>query len=235
MTNKFTDWLNNVSIKRKFISLQFFVFITIVLISLLSFISVALVNNSSKKIINEHVRNKEELTALIRHMYVCRVLGRDILFQKDQEVRDELYVQYLNAFDKLDKKMDNYAALLHGEQLVTFKRIIEEKNIYKDSMILSADIWISGGNYDDALYALQVVTPIANKFFGSIDDFLLEEENELKAALITNDNLVFAIFITSLTATAFALGAVAMFIAFFAKNTSVSLMKLEKYENRNPK
>ncbi len=95
-------------------------------------------------------------------------------------------------------------------------------------MILSADIWMSGGKYEDALYALQVVTPIANDFFGSIDDFSEEEEILLNAALEENDNLVLTILILSGVINIVAIIVVILFIRFFSKTMSASLIKLEK-------
>ncbi len=225
--NKFKHWINNVNIKTKFIPLQFFVILSIFLISTFSFVSVALVNNSSEKIIDENVRNKEQLSEIIRDMYVCRVLGRDILFATDEDVKNAYYVDYITAFDTLDSEMDDFATHLSGSQLSEFLRIIEEKNVYKDSMILSADIWISGGAYEDALYALQVVTPIANEFFGSIDDFSAEEERIMLEALDRNDNLVLSIFIAGVFfCIAISLGTI-LFTHFFSSSMSSSLISLE--------
>ncbi len=224
----FTMWLNNTSIQKKFFPLQCVIIISIVFISVFSFFSVSVVNDSSEKIINENVRHKEQLSAIIRNMYVCRVLGRDILLQEDETVRQKLYNNYILAFDSLDSKMDEFSNLLKGSQRAEFERIIKEKNIYKESMILSADIWMAGGNYADALYALQVVTPIANEFFGSIDDYSSEEERLLNIALEKNDNLVYQILISGLLINIFLITAVVLFIRFFSKHMSSSLIKLEK-------
>ncbi len=226
--NRFTHWLNNASIQRKFIPLQCFIIASVLLISLSSFVSVNMVNNSSEVIIDENVRHKEKLSSIIRNMYVCRVLGRDILFQVNEEKRNELYDKYILAFIQLDDKMNGFSKLLEGDRRTEFERIIKEKNIYKESMILSADIWIGGGNYDDALYALQVVTPIANEFFGSIDTFSNEEERLLNLALEKNDNLVFWILVSGLVLNLVVIAAVVLFIRFFAKSMSSSLVALEK-------
>ncbi len=224
----FTHWLRNAPIKKKFIPLQFLLILCIILISSFSFFSVTTLNKSSQQIIDENVRHKEQLSAIIRNMYVCRVLGRDILLQEDKIVRQKLYDNYITAFEELDHKMAEYSKLLKGTQLTEFKRIIEEKNIYEESMILSADIWIGGGKYSEALYALQIVTPIANKFFGSIDDFSSEEEHLLKVALEKNDELVFKILISGLIINILIIAFVILVIKFFSKNMSTSLMKLEK-------
>ncbi len=226
--DKFKFWLNNVDIQRKFAPFKFFVMINVVIISLFSFIAIVMVNNSSQEIIDGNVRHKEELSAIIRNMYVCRVLGRDILFAEDEAIKNAYYEDYIEAFDDLDYKMDEYSKYLTGSQLTEFTRIIEEKNKYKESMILSADIWIAGGEYEEALYALQVVTPIANEFFGSIDEFSLEEENLLNEALEQNDNLVLTILISVAVLNIAIIAGVNYFARFFSKNMSSSLIKLER-------
>ncbi len=225
---KLINWINNASIQRKFIPLQWFIIISVTLISMFSFFSVAIVNISSENIINVNVRHKEQLSAITRNMYVCRVLGRDILLSNDEDTRDELYDQYITAFDDLDYKMDEFSKFLSDSQLEEFNRIIEEKNVYKESMILSADIWIGGGAYEDALYALQVVTPIANEFFGSIDDFSIEEERLLNLELEKNDTLVFNILLSGIIINVIVIVSVILFIKFFSKYISSSLVKLEK-------
>ncbi len=225
---KFRFWLNNAKIQKKFVPLQLFIILSVILISLFSLFSVVAVNYSSQNIINENVRNKEQLSAIVRNMYVCRVLGRDILLQEDEIIRNDLYDQYILAFNELDEKMDYFSEHLSGSQLEEFMRIIGEKNVYKESMILSADIRIGGGDYDEALYALQVVTPIANEFFGSIDDFTAEEERLLNDELHRNDVLVATILISGIVLNIISIIAVSTFIRFFSKNMSMSLIKLEK-------
>ncbi len=226
--NKFIYWLHNAPIQKKFIPLQCFIIFSVVFISLFSFFSVMMVNNSSQKIIDENVRHKEQLSSIIRNMYVCRVLGRDILLQQDTAIRNTLYEEYIIAFTELDSKMNAFSKFLKNSQLTEFMRIIEEKNVYKESMILSADIWIGGGSYDEALYALQVVTPIAKAFFGSIDDFSNEEERLLNVALEKNDILVLTILISGVIMNILVIASVLLFIKFFSKNMSFSLIKLEK-------
>ncbi len=223
----FSAWLNNVPIKKKFVPLQIIIILCVILISSFSFFSVVAVNTSSENIIDDNVRNKELLSEITRGMYVCRVLGRDILLQEDEVKRLELYEEYIIAFDELDYAMDEFSLLLSGSQLTEFKRIIQEKNAYKESMILSADIWIGGGEYADALYALQVVTPIANDFFGSIDTFSQEEERLLNVALEHNDNLVLNILIFGVIINLIVIVAVSLFIRFFSNNMSFSLETLE--------
>ncbi len=226
--NRFIYWLNNSPIQKKFKPLQVFIILSVVFISAFSFFSVFMVNQSSERIIEENVRHKEQLSAIIRNMYGCRVLGREILLQEDLTVRKQLYDKYLESFAELDTRMSNYSDILSGSQLTEFKRIIEEKNVYEESMILSADIWMGGGDYADALYALQVVTPIANEFFGSIDDFSHKEERLLNVALEKNSRLVSWIFISGLFINILVIAAVIIFIKFFSKKMSLSLVKLEK-------
>ncbi len=225
---KFVIWLNNATIRRKFLPLQLFVIINVIIISLVSFFSIAMVNYSSQYIIDTNVRHKEELSAIVRNMYVCRVLGRDILFAVDEEVKQDYYHDYIAAFNDLDNKMEEYTKYLTGSQLAEFERIIEEKNEYKDSMILSADIWINEGDYDEALYALQVVTPIANEFFGSIDEYSAAEEAIMNDALERNDNLVTTILISGALISILIIFGVIIFSKFFSKNMSSSLIQLEK-------
>ncbi len=228
LMKRFVSWLNNAPIRKKFLPLQLVVIINVIIICLFSFVSIGLVNISSQNIIDTNVRHKEELSAIIRNMYVCRVLGRDILFAVDEDVKNDYYEDYISAFDELDQKMDDYSEHLTGSQLTEFTRIIEEKNEYKESMILSADIWINNGNYDEALYALQVVTPIANEFFGSIDVFSYEEERIMNAALEVNDGLVMTILISGFIVGFAIIIGVVLFTRIYSKSMSSSLIKLEK-------
>ncbi len=225
--DKFKNWLNNSPIRKKFLPLQLAIIASMLFISLFSLASVMTLNISTA-IISANVRHKEELSDIIRNMYVCRVLGRDILFANDDDVKAEYYKEYILAFDELDQRMEDYAKYLSGSQLEEFTRIIEEKNKYKDSMILSADIWIEQGDYDAALEALQVVTPIANEFFGSIDNFSADEEILMNEALLKNDNLVIVILISTVSLNIIMIMCISLFITFFSKNTSSSLITLEK-------
>ncbi len=227
MKKSFGKWLSNTPINKKFTPLKVFVIVLIILVSLLSITSVIVVNSESEKIIEVNVDHREQLNAIIRNMYVCRVLGRDILLHEDMDTCEVLYDEYIIAFDELDYKMDVFADELSGDKLTEFESIIDQKNIYKDSMILSADIKMEGGAYQDALYALQVVTPIANEFFGSIDDFLSDEQKLMDEALIRNDAIVMGILMLGLILNAIFITALVIFIRFFAKNMSSSLIALE--------
>ncbi len=221
-------WLANVAIRKKFIPLQIFVIAVVAIISIFSIVSVIMVNHYAENIIDDHVSKREDLNSMIRNMYVCRVLGRDILLQDDIAKREELYVDYLIAFSDLDSKMDNFSNRLSDEQFSDFQHIIDEKNIYKDSMILSADIIMEGGDYDDALYALQIVTPIANDFFGSIDDYLNNEQRLMDSALVRNDNFVLVVLISSLILNIIVILSLILFIKYFSNSMGASLVLLEK-------
>ncbi len=224
----FVNWLNNATIKRKFLPLQIFVIISVLIMGIFSFYFIVIINESSASIIKENVRNKEDASDIVRNMYVCRVLGRDILFAVDEDVKKDYYDDYIVVFNDLDTKMDNFKLHLYGDQLEEFEKIIEEKNVYKESMILSADIWISGGKYEDALKALQDVTPIATEFFGSMDEFAAQEELLMNIALDRNDDLVLAVLISSAVIILAIILGVIFFIKFFAVSMSSSLIKLER-------
>ncbi len=229
---KFNHWLNNVPIQKKFAPLRIFIITNVLIISIFSFVGIFMVNYSSQIIIEENVRDKEALNAIIRNMYVCRVLGRDILLADNETTKQEYYEDYIEAFDSLDTRMADFSAHLSGAQLNEFLRIIEQKNEYRDSMILSADISIGGGEYSEALHALQVVTPIANKFFGSIDEFLAEEERLMNEALVINDGLVLTILISGAVISVAIITGVMLFTKFFAKSMSSSLITLETSMSR---
>ncbi len=226
--NKFKAWLSNVSIKRKFIPLTWFIIICVLSVSFFSFYSLITIDNSSENIIDVNVRSKEQLSEIIRKMYVCRVLGRDILLEDDPEVREYLYAEYITAFNLLDHKMDEYSNRLSGDQLDEFLDIIDQKEIYKESMIESADIRMEGGKYEDALFALQVVTPIATAFFESIDIFLENEQRAMELALEHNDELIFNVFVAAAFVNLLAILAAIFFIRFFSSSMSASLVELEK-------
>ncbi len=226
--NKVKSWFANTSIRKKFVPMQAVMIILIVCISIMSINSVSRVNTMAQEIFTENVSDKDSLHSIIRTMYKCRVLGRDILLQEDPVVYNDLYVEYIDTFESLDEQMDEFAKGLSGDRLDDFNAIILEKNIYKDSMIESADIKIGGGEYDEALEALVSVTPIANEFFGSIDEFLAEEEALMAQALDDNDTLVLEVFVTDIFFSFFFILAVIVFMNKFARAISTSLVSLEK-------
>ncbi len=200
----------------------------VIIISVFSFISITIINNSTQDIINKNVRHKEELSAIIRNMYEVRVLGRDILLATDDVVVDAYYIVYINKFEQLDRKMEEYKTYLSGDKLDEFTKIIEQKDIYKEAMILSADIWIEENDFDAALSALQSVTPIANSFFGSIDIYSTDEEIYMNEAISRNNELVNFIVVIGLLINIFIIVLLYVFTTFFEKSMSASLIKLEK-------
>lgn len=194
----------------------------------LSLYSVHRVNALSNDVFDENVKNTKMLNEITETMYVCRVLGRDILLQPDDSLRGELYTQYIISFKKLDYQMDEFSKMLTGEKHIVFDQIITSKDIYKTSMILSADIINEGGDFNDALEALRSVTPIANKFFGSIDKFLTEEMQLMSDILERNDTTLIWIFVTAVIV--YALTAIGTFLLnkSFAKTMSDNLVALER-------
>ncbi len=224
----FNRWLINAPIQKKFQPLRRIIIFLVVLISIFSMITMVMIYNYSTEIITINVKNKEELSAITRNMYVCRVLGRDILLHEDPDEREKLYSQYIAEFENLDEKMYDYSLKLDGEELVRFNEIIEEKDKYKESMILSADIIMDGGDFDEALEALTSVTPIANEFFGSIDDLTVKEsiatEEDLKASTSLLRELLIFVFICAF----FAITGIAIIFKIFEKAMVSNLVRLEE-------
>ncbi len=228
MVGGYKKWLKNAPVAKKFIPIQILTCMLLLLVSVVSIVSVSTVNSSAQQIINENVQNREDLNTIIRDMYVCRVLGRDILLRETVEESQELYDDYTAAFDELDAKMDEYAARLSGEKLDVFNDIIVEKNKYKDSMIESAVIKINGGDYFEALDALTVVTPIANAFFNSIDAFLADEQAIMDEALANNQNSVSMVYVVSIAIDVIAIILLIVLIRMFVRAISGSLVSLER-------
>ncbi len=228
MAGGYKKWLKNAPVAKKFIPIQLLTCFLLLIVSIVSIISVSTVNNSAQQIINENVQNREDLNTIIRDMYVCRVLGRDILLRVTVEESEELYDDYIAAFDELDNKMDEYAARLSDEKLDVFNDIIVEKNKYKESMIASAEIKIQGGDYFEALEALTIVTPIANAFFNSIDAFLAEEQAIMDEALAHNEASVTMVYVVSIAIDIIAIIILIVMIRAFVRAISGSLITLEK-------
>lgn len=228
MMKRYKEWLRNAPIKKKFIPPLIITSLCILIIGGFSINSVLTVNNLSQRVFTENAPNTEMLTEITETMYVCRVLGRDILLQQDAALRQELYTCYIASFEKLDLQMDDFSQRLTGEKRDLFCNIIASKDIYRESMILSADLKNKGNNGVEALDALTSVTPIADKFFGSIDQFLTDEKQLMSDVLNRNDTLVIlvlAVVIIMNILVAFLLFAT---INSFSSTMSNSLISLEK-------
>ncbi len=188
--NRYKQWLKQTAMSKKLIPTQVITFCLVVLIACLSINSLFSVNEMSNQLIEENVGNTEDLNSIIETMYLCRVTGRDILLQEDEDLRMDLYTNYLNYFDSLDEQMDDFYAKLDGDRATVFSTIISSKNQYKDSMILSADLKNEGNQDDEALAALRSVTPVATEFFGDIAIFLEEEKQLMNEVVEDNNNTV---------------------------------------------
>ncbi len=189
MVKAYKRWLQNVPMRKKLIPTQVFTIVLVVVMSLISAFSLYTVNSMSRTVFTVNVENTEDLNDIIETMYMCRVTGRDILFQDDNELRMELYEKYLYYFDTLDSQMDDFLGKLEGEKADVFAGLIDSKNIYKDAMILSADIKNEGNKDAEALETLRSVTPTANEFFGGIETFLDDERALIDEILSQNDNM----------------------------------------------
>ncbi len=196
---RYQEWLPNISMSKKFFPITIITIIVMVVITLITTISLSTVNYMSQKVFTHNVHNTKLLNDIIKTMYMCRVLGRDILLQENPELREELYARYINYFDLLDSSMDDFSQRLSGEKKEVFKKIIISKNAYKESMILSADIKIAGGNNPttdtEAIEALRSVTPVANKFFESVATFLADETDIMNNAMTQNSYTVVLVVI----------------------------------------
>ncbi len=227
MLNKYRDWLQNTPVQKKFLPTQILIVLFVVMISLGAIWSVVTINQMSHKVFTENVENTEQLNEIIRTMYRCRVGGRDILLQEDEEMVQVLYDQYIEDFNTLDTLMDEYLDRLNGEDQEVFSFIITEKNKYKDSMILSADIKMDGGDYDLALEALQIVTPIATAFFDSVDNYLAQEKQIMEEVLIENEVAVNMSLIMSVIVLIVVIILLLLSMRIFTKSMSRNLEELE--------
>ncbi len=228
MRKKLTKWIMNASIQKKFIPLEIILIIMFVVITILSVASVTIVNNSTQNIIEVNVNNRESLNYIIREMYVCRVLGRDILLTDNYDTRVALYNEYLTAFSNLDRDMKEFLDRLEGDKYDKFYDIIEQKQIYEEKMILSADIRMEGGEFEEALEVLTSVTPIANEFFKSIDDFLLEEEELMTEAIDYNNGLTTLVILIGIVINILIINSIVFLIVFYSKKVSKNLIEFEK-------
>ncbi len=180
-------WFKNAPFKKKFIPTQVVLLLLIVVMGVVSAMSVTTIRNMTNEVFNRNVRKTEQLNEIVRTMYVCRVLGRDILFEDNPDTQLEMYGEYAVAFDDLDTRMEDFEAFVSEGKKQRFADIVALKDEYKEYMLLSADTWIQEGNFEQALAELQSVTPTATEFFASIDEFLAEENALMNEAITATE------------------------------------------------
>ncbi len=218
----YKKWIQNAPMSKKLLPTQVITLILLLLIAMISIGSLFIVNSLSNQVFTENVGHTERLNKIVDTMYMCRVTGRDILLQQDDDVRLELYDKYIAYFDELDTLMDEYSAELSPAKAAEFTQVIEFKNEYKLAMIESSDIKIQLDDDDAALIALQSVTPVANEFFGAINTLLEEEKALIVANLEYNDNILLVVV------AAVAIFAIAIIIILFSFIGSFEKMMYKK-------
>ena len=167
--------INKAMIKKKNITLC----ITFVLVSLMACLTLCaliIVDKTTEKIQDTYVTHTDNINDIIQTMYLCRNMGSDILLQKEGEGDDDLYHNYLATFNQLDTQMDDFSKQITGNSAVIFMDIMVDKEIYKESMLLSAALKTEGGRDDQALVVYRAIAPMANDFFESMEIYLKEEE-----------------------------------------------------------
>ncbi len=214
MLKKYKNWEKNANLTAKFLPVQIIVSLVVSVLMLSSLAAIVLVDTRYTSILERNVANELEVYGMIENMYLCRVLGRDILLQEDEDARMELYERYIDAFNSLDEKMEAYHSKLSGQDAADFAVIIDWKNSYTDAMILSADLKNEGGKDIEALEALRSVTPVANDFFGSMEELLSEENRKANEAIAAKDTLVSSTIIFNAV---FALG-ILVLVFFMIRN-----------------
>ncbi len=195
MAKGYSNWANNAELKKRFIPVQAIISVIVLILMGTSLAAIFLVNSSFSTIMTANVGRQIAVYEMIENMYLCRVLGRDILLQEDETARMELYDRYIDAFDSLDEKMDTYHAGLSGQDATDFATIITWKDEYKRAMIQSADYKNMGGMDVEALEALRSVTPVATDFFGSMEELFETESIKAEEALTRKDGLVMSTII----------------------------------------
>ncbi len=200
----YKKWILNVPVIRKFIPLQVFVLLLVICTGYVSVSSIQKIDANTEVILTDNLENRVLLQQMRSYMWACRVNGRDILLQSTQENRELVYNNYMLSYEKLDNAMDSFYLRLVGERKVEFKRIIEEKNKYKEIMLLSADIKLFENDFEKALIALNSVTPIAQAFFKSLDDYYAYEVATMEKALEENSDLVNDVIFTGIFITVIA-------------------------------
>ncbi len=198
MIKKYKNWEKDAKLTTKFMPVQLTVSLVVIILMISSLSAITLIDSSYTNILKNNVQSELDVYEMIENMYLCRVLGRDILLQDDEEARMDLYDRYITAFDSLDEKMDAYYSKLSGDDATEFATIIEWKNQYTDAMILSADLKNEGGQDEEALAALRSVTPVATDFFGSMEELQAEESDKANQAIAVKDALVLSTIIFNL-------------------------------------
>ncbi len=227
MINSYRNWLKDTPMRRKLMPTKVVTIILVLAMSLISVLALWTVNSASQTIFTQNVGNTEALNNIIETMYMCRVTGRDILLQDDEDARMELYDNYLEYFNTLDLLMYEFYDSLSGEKASIFAEIVDLKNQYKESMILSADIKNNSGDDEAALAALRSVTPVANDFFDSMSTFLEDETLLIDEALHNNNStftiVIIVILIISLTVILILVG----IVRIYELTMSEKLVKLQ--------
>ncbi len=225
--SSYKRWLQNSPMKRKLLPTQLISITLIVLLTLISVVSLSTVSSLSNKLVEENVQNTEDLNNIIENMYLCRVTGRDILLQEDDELRAQLYTNYIAYFDSLDEQMDAFLTKLDGERADTFADIIISKNQYKEAMILSANLKNEGGKDTEALEALRSVTPVATAFFGDIAEFLDEEKLIMNEAVANNNSTFFIVTIVGIGISLLVILIIVILIRSFQRTMTSQLVLLQ--------
>ncbi len=225
MFDFYKKWLLNVSTNKKFIPMQLCSLILMVCIGIVYVVSIKKIDSNTDKIIAENLSNRVMLQVMRSYMWECRVFGRDILLQSNEEEREKIYSNYQASFARLDKTMDEFLLRLSPERQEEFKRIIEEKNVYKEAMLLSAEIKLSQNDFDKALEALRSVTPIATAFFKSLDNYYAFEVQLMEEALEQNSHSVNNVIIFGILITVFA-----ALVLYLLVKYSVNIIVKQLYE-----
>ncbi len=228
MFKKYSQWANNVNLKKRFLPIQVIISSIVLVLMSTSLAAIGLVNSSYTAIMNTNVARQISVYEIIENMYLCRVLGRDILLQEDEEARMELYDRYIAAFDSLDEKMDNYYAGLSGQDATDFATIIEWKDQYKEAMILSADLKNEGGQDAQALETLRSVTPVATDFFGSMETLFETETMKAEEAIAQKDVLVASTAIFNIVFSLLIILSIFIMIRSLAKSLGKKLTVVEQ-------
>ncbi len=222
----YKKWLKNASMRKKFLPTKIIMAVLILLSSIIATFSLITEASRSQEIFNVNVKNMARLNSIIQTMYLCRVLGRDILMQEDKQKRDELYIRYQNAFKSLDNQMNEFLNVLEQDKKDTFKNIIKNKELYKRDMILSADLKIEGAGHDAALGALRGVTPVAVEFFADIEGYIKSETQVMQNILEENEERTTVAVTTGIAVGIIAIASFILLVSILEKLISSRLIAI---------